>query len=128
MAQEAQSIPRHSVIIQTYNNNDLRVTVNNDEAMKNISHWYTQTTKELVKPCKKQKYTKAIILDCARKDRVFNESDWQGIVIDYMLSLGYELIGDGNSTKLTQAEYGRQQINHIFITTSSSTKIYITIN
>eukprot|EP01083_Nonionella_stella_P050835 135106_1 len=124
MAQEKKPmndgvIARHSVVIQTINMNDLRVTCKSDAFMRKIIGWYADLTKAAIKPQEKQKYTNAVILDSARKDKHFGEYDWENIIIDYMLSLGYELMGDGQSTKITKYEDGRQEIKLIFLSTAN---------
>ncbi len=118
MAEQKEAGPsgiQHTVVVATINNNDIRVICNNDNFMKEFKHWYTDMTKEKIIPCQKAKYTKAIILDSARKDRIFGEYDWENIIIDYLLSLNYQLLGDGNSTKTSTTEHGRQQSKLIFL-------------
>ena len=111
-------IGRHVAVVSTINNNDLRVRCNDENFMKEFQHWYTTLTKDSdpkVKVDGKSKYTKAIILDGARKDKRFGEYDWDGIIMDYMFSIGYELCGSGNSTKIANTEYGRQELRYVFI-------------
>lgn len=106
---------RYTVVIQTANSNDLRVTCKNSEFIKDIAGWYGQLTKQAVKYSKRQKFTNAVTLDCARKDKAFNEQDWEGIVIDYMLSKGFEPLGNGIAVKFVTMEHGRQELKFIFL-------------
>lgn len=111
-------IGRHVAVISTINNNDLRVRCNDANFMKEFQHWYTTLTKDTdpkVKVDGKSKYTKAIILDGARKEKRFGEYDWDSIIMDYMFTLGYELSGSGNSTKISNTEHGRQELKYVFI-------------
>ena len=111
-------IGRHVAVISTVNNNDLRVRCNDDNFMKDFQHWYQTLVKDSnpkIKVDGKSKHTKAIILDGARKDKIFGEYDWDNIIIDYMYNLGYTLCGAGNATKVSNTEHGRQQLKYIFI-------------
>eukprot|EP01083_Nonionella_stella_P249610 862935_1 len=112
--EKSKSSSRYTVVFQSQNNNDLRVTCNNDKAIKTIANWYQKQTKEIAKP-QKSKFTKAMILDCARKDKNFGTYDWENIIMDYMLANGYELFGAPVAVKMTTGDYPRQEIKLIFI-------------
>ena len=48
--------------------------------------------------------------------RIFGEYDWENILIDYLLGkLGYQLLGDGNSTQVIDGQGARQQKKLIFL-------------
>merc|ERR1712129_575289 len=65
--------------------------------------------------CKKATFVKAIMLDGARKDKVFGEYDWECIIIDQMYAMGYTLISDGQAAQRSKSEYGRQEIKLLFL-------------
>mmetsp|Transcript_27763 Transcript_27763/g.24568 ORF Transcript_27763/g.24568 Transcript_27763/m.24568 type:complete len:138 (-) Transcript_27763:95-508(-) len=119
MAQEGKEqdvVQQYSLVVSTINNNDLRISCNNDEAIKSFQDWYTKLTNGDGKVKDgKAKYTKAIILDSARKEKFFGEYDWDQIVIDYMFTQGFTLAGDGNSIKISSGDYARQQTKLIFL-------------
>merc|ERR1712062_2722 len=98
------------------NNNDLRVTCKDAGFIKEMSAWYL-SQKGSVKPSKSQTCTRAIYLDSARKDKMFGEYDWEGIIIDYMLEKGYELVGNGLAVKFNTFDHGRQELKFIFLST-----------
>ena len=111
---------RYSVVFQTNNNNDLRVTCKNDAFMKEIKHWYTSLTGANIKPIPKQKYTQAVILDSARKEKNFGEFDWESIVIDHMMTLGFQLVSDGRSTQMISTQYSKQEVKIFFLSPAPS--------
>ena len=113
---EQEETRQYSVVVSTINNNDLRVTCGNDKTIKAFQQWFEQLTNGNGKVKDgKAKFTKAIILDSARKDKFFGEYDWDQIIIDYMFSQGFTLIGDGNSIKISTGDYARQQTKLIFV-------------
>lgn len=94
--QEHNHSPKYSVMISIDTIHEtLRVASSNHEAMDQIIGWYQQLTNEQAIKDEKAKYIHAFILDSALKETVFGV-DWKGIIIDFMLSVGYELVGDGS--------------------------------
>ena len=86
---------KYSVIVHAYNNNDIRITCGNYEAIESIKQWYMGLTQQKVFTDNDQKYTKSIILDNARKAIVFGPYGWENIIIDHMLERGYQALNGG---------------------------------
>ena len=85
---------RYTVTISCSGHHDLRIASSSFSTVNTIRDWYQDLTKEKVSMDKKAKYTNAILFVNARKDKIFGE-DWVSIVCDFMLSLDFELMGDG---------------------------------
>ena len=109
--------PQYSLVVSTTKNNDLRISCNNQQTIKEVQKWFLNLTKQDGGKVLngKAKYTNATVLDSARKDKLFGEYDWDQIIIDYMLSKGFTLVGDGNSIKISSGDYARQQTKLIFL-------------
>ena len=83
------------MIVHAYQNNDIRITCGNFEAIESIKQWYIGLTQQKVFTANDQKYTKSIILDNARKANVFGPYGWENIIIDHMLERGYQALNGG---------------------------------
>mmetsp|Transcript_3499 Transcript_3499/g.6127 ORF Transcript_3499/g.6127 Transcript_3499/m.6127 type:complete len:140 (+) Transcript_3499:30-449(+) len=88
---------RFSVMFKSSGHNDLRVVCSHFDTVNGISEWYCKLTDSKPQNDKSQKYTNAFILENARKGKKFGQ-DWMSIILDKMLDLDFELIGEGTHT------------------------------
>eukprot|EP01084_Bolivina_argentea_P225565 381145_1 len=77
-----------NVSIRTYNTNDLQIACNNSIIMAKITNWYSQLTQCMVQVIK-NKYLKKVLLEDARGSSVFGDFGWIQIILDFMLSIGF---------------------------------------